>query len=710
MSIEKQVDINVVVNHVAGKVTPPDLAPFKTGADDAQAIMDGMAKRAAAATTQTANATAQQIGDMMKRAAAAASGSVPQKVAYTKELRNSLDKQSQEYKYLTAVITIAVSAYEKEAAAIRKRNEAAEKTKAIFVSERLGAYNRQKAEDTAAAEREAAALQKDDRERRRQTYLRMQQDLKNETAQSRFQQIALSERGAGFERQRSQDSTKEATRQLQAQEAAVMRTGAAMRTLGETTALTIRGFVLLGSTNQKEAEKIMRHLLMVQGSIDVYKGLIGTLTGVTKAYQAITAAAAAAAAAQAASAAAGAAGGAAGAARAGSGAMAAGAAGSGLVGAAAGAIGAAGLILGPIALGAAIGLGSYAYITGKANDAVDRQNAMRDERRDDLDRARRARTRELNALAANQQFRANQKLAVDARERGFALSESDVASSQAQAAVGRTRTNADRIAAQEAADKARAGTRGLLVQQGGQIAGELAAAQAARQAALARTADVEANRLHEGKDFEAERKAAREQQKAAEEQIVAALGRQMDNRRQLLQSQRESIELAKEQLQAEKDRVAATNRGLGHLNAGQQQEVARIAAKVKGGGTLTEQELRFLEQNAGGATAEFTGRERERLGADFASKFDLSAITGGPSQVGKLEDALRKLQAGADTGVTVEKILEQLADDKQREAKALENLADTLKNIGDLANSIDRIREDLEGILQREARRNALES
>ena len=125
---------------------------------------------------------------------------------------------------------------------------------------------------------------------------------------------------------------------------------------------------------------------------------------------------------------------------------------------------------------------------------------------------------------------------------------------------------------------------------------------------------------------------------------------------------------------------------------------------------MDEGELRFLEGHAGGATSEFTGKEREKRGAAFAAANpNLDVLTGGGSQVSNLEAALAKLAAGGDEGTSVTSILEQLADDKQREATALEQLAETMKGIGDLANTIDRIREELEGFHQREARKNAVE-
>ena len=491
-----------------------------------------------------------------------------------------------------------------------------------------------------------------------------------------------------------------AVRATQQVEAANIRAAQVARSLGESSLVAMRGFVMLSATGNKEAEKILHSLLAVQGLIDVYKGLSGILLGVAQAYRAIAASATAAAVAQQASAAAG----------------AGGAVGGGLLGAAG--VGSA-LIGGGAALaaGGAVGLGlnrllaktgvitDYGWRGNKPNEDLIKENLAAADRRDQSDLSR----RQMSRLFVNRSEVGLEGIATRAglagRQRAFDLSESDVAFGEATSALGRARSTAEVAAGQRGQADALAQRRALLAGQGQGIAGEVAAATALRDSAIRQVASV--NRT-QGKGtstdiFEA-RKVALEQQREAEKQIADAVGRQNQNRVQQLQTQRQSLELARDQLQAEKDRVSSVNRGLGSLNEGELDEAKRIAQKVKAGGRVSREELTFLERS--GSFGEFTQKEREKLGAEANKGGELDVLTGGKSRVNELEADVAKLAAGeAESSRKIVDLLKDLGDGRKREAEALDRVVEASKNIGDLAVKIEQIADNMEAINRREQRR-----
>lgn len=522
-----------------------------------------------------------------------------------------------------------------------------------------------------------------------------EQEAANLIARDKLKEIQISEQIAAHERAKAAEAVQAASKV----EAANIKAAQAARSLGESSLLAIRGFVMLSATGNKEVEKILHSLLAVQGVIDVYKGLSGVLIGIAQAYRAIAASATAAAVAQRASAVAGT---------------------GGAAGGILGGVGVSSALIGggaALAAGGSVGLGlnrllaktgvitDYGWRGNKPNEDLIKENLAAADRREQSDLAR----RQMSRLFVNRSEVGLEGIATRAgvagRQRAFDLSESDVAFGEASSALGMARSTAEVAAGQRGQADALTQRRALLASQGQGIAGEVAAATALRDAAIRQGHRVDRTEgTGTSTDIFEAKKAALEQQREAEKQIADAVSRQNQNRMQQLQTQRQSLELARDQLQAEKDRVNSVNRGLGSLNEGEIDEAKRIAQKVKAGGKVSREELTFLERS--GSFGEFTQKEREKLGAEANKGGELDVLTGGKSRVNELEGEVAKLAAGeAESSRKIVDLLKDLGDDRKREAEALDRVVEASKNIGDLAVKIEQIADNMEAINRREQRR-----
>jgi hypothetical protein len=653
MSAERDILIRIGIQQTENKVKAPDIAPVKAAAAEASKAIKGTADDTIASMNKEFDALKSKLDSA---------------AAYLKQRREEIQDRQ-----------IGAAAAFKE----------------ISIIEKTAAFRRKKAAETAKAE--IAAEEEANR---------VIQAAVKATANERFKEISIAERTAAHKRQTAAESAETAKTASAQIEAANVRAASATRALGEATLLTIRGFAMLGADGSKDVEKVLQSLLMVQGAIDLFKGLEGILVGITQAYRGVQAAATAAATAQTASAAAGAGAGAAGGAAAGGG-LAGFAAKAGLYGAAV--VGGFGVgyginkYLGGNRLVAGLGIGD----SGEGETARQEANLRYMEQRDAADLERRQRTRKFVTGAEAEQARYQTATAYSARGRAFELSEANVGIGEANSALGRARTTAERSAAMAGQVTAAGNLRATLSQHGLDIGRDLGAATRQREAAVAQLQAVGANKDRGTRsEYLQARAAALQQQQQAEQNIAEAIQRQTQNRQQQLQAQRQSVELAQQQLQSEKDRVNAVNQGLGSLSEGEQDEVRRIAKKVKAGEQIDEGELKFLEGHGGGAFSEFTQQQRRQRGeAAFGGDADVAAITGGPSQVNELQAALEKLIAGGGTGASVPKLLEQIADDRKREAEAMDKLLQSTKALGDLAAKIDQIRDSIEDVNRREARR-----
>lgn len=482
--------------------------------------------------------------------------------------------------------------------------------------------------------------------------------------------------------------------------AANLRAASAFRSVGESVMQTVRGYVLLNATNEEQARKVLNTLLVLEGSIALYKGLSGVLVGVARGYQALEAAAKAAAVAQAAAAVAGSAG------TIGNMLASTGAFGAGLVGAArfaAPIAGVAGTIGAPLAVGAGIGH-TIVKASGldlsedyRKRDASER-SADRMEVNSKLNFDRRSADR-MTAFSSQQRLGAGRLgLGESLAERGrdFDLSQSAFRSAEARGAMGDARTFSGRDAARAGMFAADASTRGVLAQQTAAIGGELAARQQLAAQANAKVddlSDTRSNMSGTAGGLASARKAAAEAARNAEQGVLDAIQRQTQARERQLAAQQNSLQLTRQMLAAEKDRVGSTQQALGRLSEGEFAEIKRINDKVKAGGKLDEEELQTLERSGG--FGQFTGEQREKIGAARAGENleGVDALTGGGSQISKLQDQITKLIQGDAGGPGIEKLVEEIAASRKKEADQIEKLATESKALESITTTIEKMAE-----------------
>lgn len=524
---------------------------------------------------------------------------------------------------------------------------------------------------------------------------RVIQDALNATARERLKEIKVAESLAAKRREMAVEAGNAARNQEDANRRAI----AATREMGDAAFMAVRGFVMIGAANEQDAQKILKNLLLVQGLVDIYKGLSGVLIKVAEAYRAISTAAGAAAIAQRASAASGAGG------------AAAGAAGGLLGGLVAGGLAGAGAVALPIAAGAAVGFGAYQYITGQKQQEINAQQARREIAHDTSDFFTRRATAKYTNEATAITERHRSIVGLDANWRGQWNSEFAAQFGEASADVGRARTNAERAAASRTQFRAGQAQEAEFARQGQiEATQRIGAARRRRQGAVDKLGELERSPHRDGAAYQEARLAAQTQQREAERDIAASLERQQQKLTQQLQQRRAMVQLAKDQLQAEKDRVSGVNRGLGSLTKGEQDRVRRLARKVNEGGeqSLTEGELRFLEQRGGGAFGEFTGKARERRGREAFAGDDVSVLTGGKDRTRELQGQLEEAIKGEQEGSTkVVELLKQIEANRKEQVAVLEQIAESGKGIAETMEALRSIREWAELMASNEAKRAA---
>lgn len=527
--------------------------------------------------------------------------------------------------------------FEKQRIAAEKQLEAMAEKGRVAEFNRINDLSRLRAsaaEKTAAIEQAAAEKSK----AARLAEFNRINDLAKQRA-SIAEKAAQAEEDAARKRAEAEQASENATRHLNN---STQKAAQAFRGLAESTGLVIRGVALLGASNEKDLQKVLKTLVEIQAGFDLFKGGIGILQNVAKAYDAIAKAAAAAAIAQKLSGAASVAGGA-GSLLGGAKTLLAG------FGAGTGATFAAGAAA-SIGVGAGIGFG---IVKGTGLD-LSGDFASRDQSEDRAIRMQLARSR-------NMGFRLNREASALQAGQGWASSLLGLRGGS----LGEEAALAQRQATEAAAFGARARD------EGGRAGNALATGQAT--------------------------KAAIDAQLSAEERVLQVRQKQTAELERQREARMKSIQSAEDELRVEKERVKTVQTGLGGLRSGEATRLKQLADKAKAGGEFNETELDFIEGAAG--ESEFTREQRQK---SFRAKFGESGesiaqflngrnLTGAGSRQEELERAVADAIRGDALSPGLEQLAKEINEARAKEVEQWKKVGAAMELQGQAALALETL-------------------
>lgn len=174
--------------------------------------------------------------------------------------------------------------------------------------------------------------------------------------------------------------------------------------------------------------------------------------------------------------------------------------------------------------------------------------------------------------------------------------------------------------------------------------------------------------------------------------------RELEKAKQVNEANIKGLETAREKLRVEESKLQSINAQFGALTKGEQEELKRLAEKVKAGEELNRRELERAERLGGNLTRDFVERQRARQGeaagaSDIGAAFGTNINAGVEAARQGISEAEALAAASQEAVTQQEKLLAVAREAQQQELTILNQLITTWEDMAIRLKELESIQE-----------------